>query len=75
MKSEVAILERTKFVDAAEIKDRYTAMAIEDSNLARKAYLDDLRKVMDNLDTTKNLLTQKELELKQLTVMSQNFSQ
>ena len=49
-------------------------MADNDINFAKRAYIEDMNKMADALESTKILLFEKESQLRDLTILSQRIS-
>ena len=59
LQKHILALEKENYVETENLKDKYNSIAVEDLNLARRTYMDDLKKVMNSLESTKSLLSQK----------------
>ena len=46
LRSQIAALERSNYVETEQLREKYSLMSAEDINLARQSYLDDLRKLL-----------------------------
>lgn len=56
LKCQLVAIENKRFAETEEIKLKYNAIIQEDISLARKGYLEDITRLMNNLDATKALL-------------------
>jgi len=56
LKGQLVAIENKRFAETEEIKLKYNAIIQEDISLARKGYLEDITRLMNNLDATKALL-------------------